>query len=90
MINQNEQLQIGLNDLPSEYRDVARLIGLDNALKLVREFSGVQLYVPRYDTVIRGPRDRAIKAEFDGSNYKRLAVKYGLSESHTRQVIKAK
>lgn len=88
MTNQHEQHQISLNDFPSEYREVAQVIGIDPALKLIQKFSGIQIYIPRYDTVIRPVRDRAIRAEFDGTNFKRLAVRYGLSESHTRQIIR--
>lgn len=90
MTNPHEQHQIGLNDFPPDYREIARVIGLDSALKLIQKFSGVQIYIPSYDTVIRPVRDRAIRAEFDGTNFKRLAVRYGLSESHTRQIIKNK
>ncbi len=88
MMKQHDQYQIGLNDLPSELREVARIIGLGAAIKLIHEFSGTQIYVPKYETIVRPVRDRAIKAEFDGSNIKTLAGKYGMSTRHLRAILK--
>ncbi|MCG8530465.1 MAG: hypothetical protein MI749_07370, partial [Desulfovibrionales bacterium] len=76
MTDQPEPYQITTKDLPGDFREIARLIGLESAMKLLKEFGGAQLYVPKPETVIRPVRDRAIVSEFDGSNVKQIALKY--------------
>ena len=52
-----------------------RAIGLEGFKKLIQEFSGVQLYIPKQEKVCRYLRDKKIRQEFDGSNHKTLAQK---------------
>lgn len=81
---------IQLDDLPDEYREVARIIGIKAALDLVQSFAGCQLYVPKLSTIARQHIYRQMYDDFNKhGNFKQVAVKYNLSESHTRQVIKA-
>ena len=87
MINPED---IQLDDLPDEYREVAERIGLKAALDLVDGFAGCQLYVPKLDTLSRQLIYRRMYDDFRAcGNYKRVAVKYGLSESRTRQIVRA-
>lgn len=80
---------IQLEDLPEEFRDVAESIGLKAALKLVTSFQGCQLYVPKLETITRQRKYRQMYEDFDRyGSFKRVAVKHGLSESRTRQIIK--
>ncbi len=88
MMKPHDKNQITASDLPGEFREIAQEIGLAPALKLLRRYSGAQIYVPKYETIIRPIRNRAIKAEFDGSNYKALSCKYGISTSHLRAILK--
>ena len=86
MIEKND---IQLDDLPEEFREVAKLIGLQAAISLVCGFAGCQLYVPKLESLTRQRTYRQMYDDFrtDGS-YKRVAVKFGLSESRTRQIIR--
>ena len=88
MIQNDNAYKIKLDDFTEDYRQIAECIGIDAAMKLIKSFSGCQVYVPKYETTMRPIRNRTIKAEFDGSNYKKLACRYGLSESRTRQIIR--
>nr|WP_319491825.1 Mor transcription activator family protein [uncultured Desulfobacter sp.] len=79
---------IQMDDLPEEFRAVARLIGMPAALALVNGFAGCQLYVPKLETLTRQQKHRRMYDDFqENGNYKRVAVKYGLSESRTRQIV---
>ena len=80
---------IQLEDLPEEFREVAETIGMKAALDLVSRFQGCQLYVPKLQTIGRQGQYRRMYDDFEAcGSFKRVAVKYGLSESHTRQIIK--
>ena len=81
---------IQMEDLPEEFRAVAEMIGLPAALALVEGFAGCQLYVPKLETLTRQQTYRRMYDDFQAcGNYKRVAVKHGLSESRTRQIVNA-
>ena len=61
--------------LGEDCQALIRAIGLEGFKKLIQEFSGVQL------------RDKKIRQEFDGSNHKTLAKKYGVTEAWCRKII---
>lgn len=73
--------------LPEPYKKLASLIGLDNALKLAREFQGTCVYFAKLDNVLRLIRDKQIRHDFNGANHKQLARKYGLTETWIRQIL---
>jgi len=74
-------------DIPEDSLDIVDQIGLDGFLKLVALCGGQDLYIPIRQTLERGPRDRAIRARFNGGNYKQLAREYRLSERQVRKII---
>ncbi|MEG0766647.1 MAG: Mor transcription activator family protein [Clostridia bacterium] len=64
-------------------------IGLEPFLHLVQTHGGTYFYIPKSDVVLRRIRDEKIKAEFDGSNYKSLAVKFNLTEISIRRIVES-
>lgn len=73
--------------LGEDCQELIRAIGLEGFKKLIQEFSGVQLYIPKQEKVCRYLRDKKIRQEFDGSNHKTLAKKYGVTEAWCRKII---
>lgn len=76
-----DKYNIQPDDLPPEFREVADAIGMDAAMKLVRIRGGEGLYIPKAEKIARAARDRAIRAEFDGTNHRELARRYDLTVS---------
>ena len=72
--------------LPEPYDYYAGLIGMDNFYKLSKELGGTALYIPKTESLFRELRNKKIKEEFNGGNYKDLALKYGLSERFVREI----
>ena len=73
---------IKFEDLHPTYQHIARIVGVEAALKLGEKFSGLSLYFPkmgRKSQHLRSARDRRIIREFDGTNGKTLARKFHLS-----------
>jgi Mor family transcriptional regulator len=79
--------QITLDDLPESYRDVALIVGVDNALRLSDTLGGLSYYFQQLDKVLIPKRDSLIRSEFTGANHKPLARKYGLSEVWIREIV---
>ena len=73
--------------LNAVYKEVSEKLGMDTAMEIYQMFKGQQisfpmrLYNPKY---IR----KIIVQEYDGSNIKALAVRYGYSEKTVRRIIK--
>ncbi len=78
--------KITLDDLNNEQREVAELLGLENYIKLVKNFGGTSIYVHKAKTIEKNLRDEAIRKEFMG-DYKRLAIKYNLSVTQIREIV---
>ncbi len=81
--------KVTIKDLENEQRELAELLGLENYLKLVKTFGGTSIYVHKVQTLERAIRDEQLRKEFKG-NYKKLALKYGLSIRQTREIIDRK
>ena len=73
--------------LNSVYREISEKLGMDTAMEIYRLFKGQQVTFPmRFFNPIR--IQQCILQEYDGTNIKTLAIKYGYSEKTIRRIIK--
>ncbi|MCM1304588.1 MAG: DNA-binding protein [Lachnospiraceae bacterium] len=79
---------LGLEDLQEQHREIAESVGMDCFLELVRTFGGSAIYIPQMREVTKMRVYRKIAEEFDGTNIKALAGKYGVSESTVYNVVR--
>jgi Mor family transcriptional regulator len=79
---------IRLEDLPPTYQQIARVIGLENIVKLARELGGESLYFPKLDICLARMKKQKIIEEFKGGNYGELSRKYKVTSSWVRQIIR--
>lgn len=82
------KLAIEMGDLTEDYQEVARIIGLENAIELSRKMGGEQIHIPMLHRVLGGAKYRLILKEFNGFNFRALAHKYGYTERWIREVVK--
>ena len=94
-------LELRVEDLDGVYKEiytaVVGVLGVSEsaaALEIVSEiadlYSGQAIYVPKKEKLFRPARDRRMKSECNGGNVRQLAMKYDLSESHTREIVYSK
>ncbi|MDG6004971.1 MAG: DNA-binding protein [Candidatus Brocadia sp.] len=76
------------NDLTPAYQQIAEVIGIENAVKLGKEFGGEQFYLPKLGICLSKARKRKIVEEFRGGNYGELARKYCVTSSWVREIIR--
>lgn len=71
----------------SIYRDIAEAFGMDVAIQFYQMYKGMQISFP---TRLFNPDyvRTQIPIEYDGTNIKQLAKKYGYSEKTVRRMIK--
>lgn len=85
-----EVIQMAQRDpelLNAVYKEISEKLGMDTAMDIYQLFRGQQVSFPmRFfsPNCIR----KIIAREYDGSNVKLLAVKYGYSEKTIRRIIK--
>lgn len=78
--------------LNGDFREVAELIGVDNALKLSKRFGGERVNIPKLDGLRRSVRNASIRDEYDKARdkmgaVKRLAHKHGLTVTHIYNIL---
>jgi len=79
--------EIQYEDLPEPYDALAEKFGIDVALELAKMFSGERVYFLKYEAIERPLRNKKIKSEFNGYNFRFLAKKYNMTEMGIRQIV---
>lgn len=69
------------------YKDIADVLGLDAAITIYQFYKGQQISFPVHLFNVKRIQTSVIK-EYDGTNIKELAKKYGYSEKTVRRMIK--
>ena len=80
-------MELKISDLPPQFENIARELGIDKVKALFKEFGGTSVYFPTEKMIYKDARDRCIMADYNGFNHKELAVKYNMSESYIRAII---
>jgi Mor family transcriptional regulator len=82
-----EENYIRLEDIPSSYRDIASIVGVDSFIEICKLFGGNSMYFPTARTILKPVRDENIKRGFNGSNIRELSLKYGICETQIRKIL---
>lgn len=56
--------------------------------KFVMELKGLRISIPDHDDIFREERNRRIRAKYNGSNHAELAINWGISIVHVRNIIR--
>ncbi len=79
--------QLEIKDLYGEQKELAQIVGIDIYIKMVELLGGCTVYIGKKDKIDSIIRNKKIKEEFNGSNYRILSKKYNLSERRVREII---
>lgn len=79
--------EIRPEDLAENQREIAELIGMENYIRLSKEYGGDNsFYIQKYSEVIKNARNREIRKRYNGYNIPQLANLFDLSERHIRLI----
>jgi Mor family transcriptional regulator len=78
---------IEIDDLPEDLRQIAEIIGLPAMLALSAHLRGQRLYLPPPERLSIQARNRAIRSEFNGRNFRDLAAKHNLTVRWVRAIV---
>ena len=88
-INSLEALAVTYTkEILKPYDELYRAAGLKALLFLCQEFGGTTVYIPRKETVFKNCIAKAIREEYDGTNLRELAHKYGYTASTVKKILK--
>lgn len=74
-----------------DFRDIAEIIGTDNAVKVSDAFGGCTITIPKLGRTRREARDKAIREAYDGgASVRHLARQYGLTTRRVYDILGAK
>lgn len=90
MVSVEANENITADDLQEQYRELAEIIGIENLMSLAKHYGGTQIYIPQVEMLLKNVKYKAIIEEFDGFNIKKLAKKYGVSESTVYRLVRDK
>lgn len=75
------------SQLNGAYAEIAAILGVDAALKLHSRYRGTQISFP-VELLNREYIFEQINNEYDGTNIRELATKYGYTEKWIRKIVK--
>ena len=81
---------VRLDDVPEKYMPLVEVMGFDAFMATCSAYGGGQLYIPSLAILRNAARDRAIREQFDGGNYKELASRFFLCERYIRRICSPK
>lgn len=77
---------ISMEDLSPKQREIAEVIGLEAYIALTQHFAGESPYIPKFEELVKDPRNREIRERYNGYNSTGLAREYRLSERYIRML----
>lgn len=81
---------VSIENLQEQHRQYAEIIGIENLIALSKEFGGTPFYIPSTKELLKNTIYGSMMEEYDGTNIKKLAVKYGVSVSTAYKVLDKK
>lgn len=85
----NFEKMVTINDFPEGTKEFVDVMGIEIAIKIIDYCGGSMLYFPTKKSLTRCARNRVIKNEFNGGNYRNIANKYCISEMQVRNILKS-
>jgi Mor family transcriptional regulator len=78
---------VELEHLPQHFQEIGRDLGIDVVKYLIEMWGGSVIYVPTLSKLAARHLQQIIRSEYDGTNERTLARKYGLSRSRIRRLL---
>ena len=79
-----------INSLKDKNLEIAKLIGIDNYILLVRNYGGGYIYIPTFSSLMRETNAAEIKRQYNGDNAAELGKKYGCSARTIVRIVTKK
>ena len=75
------------NNLAGIYKEIAEIVGVEATIRIHTSLCGQQIAFPKKLYSIKYIKEQIV-IEYDGTNIRKLASKYGYTERHLRKILK--
>jgi Mor family transcriptional regulator len=79
---------VSVDDVPEGCRDLVDVFGMEVFIKLIEYCGGSTVYLPSKGAVVKKARNRLIREEFDGGNFRELSSRFGISDIQVRKIVR--
>lgn len=79
-----------ISKLKVKDREIAELIGIENYIRLVKQYGGSNIYIPSASLLNRDVLEKQIKQQYNGDNAAELGKEYGLSARTIVRIVTKK
>lgn len=79
-----------ISKLKAKDREIAELIGVDNYVRLIKQYGGSNIYIPSASLLNRDELEKEIKLRYNGDNADELGKEYGLSARTIVRIVTKK
>lgn len=80
--------ELKIEDLPDKYREMARIVGIENTIKLAEHFGKDGFYFKSIEKLITKKKEKYIRSNFTGDNHTALAKATGYSPRWIYEILK--
>lgn len=77
-----------MEDIPENYQELARIVGIENLIKLSRYAMGEKIYIPKPSSLYMKTRNKRILREYNGYNETELAKRYDITVVQVRSILR--
>lgn len=81
-------MNIKIEDIPENLHQMVEIVGIEKFVLICKMYGGVTLYIPVYNKVIMGDRNRKIVRDYNGKNLDRLRVRYNISQEQLKAILR--
>ncbi len=81
-------MDIKIDDIPENLHQMVEIVGIEKFVLICKMYGGAMVYIPVYNKVVMGERNRRIVRDYNGRNLDRLRVRYNISEEQIKQILK--
>ena len=81
-------MNIKMEDVPYNLHQMVEIVGIEKFLLICKMYGGDLIYIPVYNKVVMGDRNRKIAQDYNGKNIDRLRVRYNVSKEQIKHILK--
>lgn len=81
-------MEIKKEDIPDNLHLMVEIVGIEKFVLICKMYGGDMVYIPVYNKVVMGDRNRKIVRDYNGKNLDRLRVRYNVSKEQLKHILK--
>lgn len=81
-------MDIKTEDIPYNLHQMVEIVGIEKFKLICKMYGGDTIYIPVYNKIVMGERNRRIVREYNGKNVDVLRVRYNISKEQIKHILR--